>query len=829
MKKKQPQKIIMKFGGTSVGSPGAVKRVISLVSSSKEPVAGVVVSAFADVTNQLIMAARLASNGSKEYNKIFLEIADRHIETVHELISHSKIQKDTLEQVELMLEELESVLQGVYLIKESSPKIMDTILSYGERLSAYIIAQSFFDSGIKANYVDTRHLVKTDDSFGSARVLLEQTYKNISIYFAKSKQTIHIITGFLGSTVHDETTTIGRGGSDYTASLFGAALHVSKIEIWTDVDGVMTADPGKVSSAFSIPQMTYKEAMEMSHFGAKVIYPQTMIPAYTHKIPLVIRNTFNPSFVGTIISHETSNGYLIKGISSIENVTLVLVQGSGMRGTPGIAARLFTALARRNISIILITQASSEYTICFAIDPKDTLSAREAVEEEFIHEMRDGYIDPPIIKEQLSIIAVIGEQMRKTLGISGKLFTTLGSANVNINAIAQGSSERNISFVVGQKDEKKAVNAIHQAFFNGKDPKQIHVYLVGTGLIGSTLLEQINALKLIVQQENITLKVVGIANTKNMLFNQQGINLVSWKSALKEEGTTTSLSRFMQTIIKDPQANAIFVDCTTSDEIAQWYPKLLSATISVVTPNKKANSGSLTHYHAIRDAAHKTHAFFLYETNVCAGLPIVKRIHDLVATGDEIVTIEGVLSGTLSYIFNNFVGDKKFSEVVKEAQREGYTEPDPRDDLNGMDVGRKLLILAREIGLPLKLQDIAIENLVPQSCRNAKNVDDFFTKLVHEDDYFEKLKKQALREKKKLVYIGQIDVKNKTFACKLEMVDAHHPCYSLSGSDNIVSVTTKRYNKTPMVIKGPGAGAEVTADGVLSDIITVGKYYAYEK
>ena len=455
----------MKFGGTSVGSPEAIKQLITIVIASKEPVGGVVVSAFSKVTNQLVEAAKLAGKGNKRYLAVFSEIASRHTGTVSALIIDPSLKRETMQHVEAMLNELESVLQGVFLLKEVTPKILDVIMSYGERFSAYIIAQSFKDRKYEAEFLDARQIIKTDANFGSARVEIRQTQRNIRYLFRKSKNRIKIITGFIGSTQKNETTTFGRGGSDYTASLFGSSINAPKIEIWTDVDGVLTADPRKVKTSFTIDQMTFQEAMEMSHFGAKVIYPQTMVPAYIHKIPLVIRNTFHPEFKGTVISSKTKTNYLIKGISSIENVSLALVQGSGLRGRPGVAARLFSALASEDINIIFITQASSEYSICFSISPEDAEKAKHAIEEEFKHEMKDNLINPLSIEDKLTIVAVIGEQMRNTIGVAGKLFTTLSNAKINIAAIAQGSSERNISCVIASKDEAKALQEIHKAFF----------------------------------------------------------------------------------------------------------------------------------------------------------------------------------------------------------------------------------------------------------------------------------------------------------------------------------------------------------------------------
>lgn len=455
----------MKFGGTSVGSVRAIKQLISIVQSSKRPVSAIVVSAFSGITNQLIEAAMLASKRDNRYKAVFNDIAERHYKVIKEFISDKELRKEAVEEVGKTLSELDDLLHGIYLLKELSPKTLDIVMSFGERLSAYIIVQGFKKEKISAEFMDARSFVITDNTFGSARVDITTTYKKIAENFHKKSKAIKIVTGFIASTKKNETTTLGRGGSDYTASLIGAATNASKIEIWTDVDGVLTADPRKVHSAFTVTKMTYEEAMEMSHFGAKVIYPQTMLPAMLRDIPLVIRNTFNPAFEGTTIGVQTSSKFLIKGISSIENIALIQIQGSGMRGIPGIVARLFSALARHFINIILITQASSEYTVCFAIEPAAVIVAKEAIEEEFKHEIRDKLIDKPLIEENLLIIAVVGEQMRKTVGIAGKLFTTLANAHTNVVAIAQGSSERNISFVITQEDERKALAAIHNAFF----------------------------------------------------------------------------------------------------------------------------------------------------------------------------------------------------------------------------------------------------------------------------------------------------------------------------------------------------------------------------
>ena len=820
--KQKKQSIVMKFGGTSVGTPEAIKQVQAIVTESKNSVA-VIVSAFAGVTNLLIQTTEIASQHDKTYKKDLGKLIARHKETASTLIKDNERLIEANRYLDKLFVDLTSILRGIYLLKEVSPKILDLVMSYGERLSAYIIAQAFTDSGYKAEFIDSRKLVKTNATFGAAQVDTAVTYKNIQRYWKQSKYPYKIVTGFIASTESNETTALGRGGSDYSASLFGAALKATKIEIWTDVDGVLTADPRKVPSTFSLKHMTFMEAMEISYFGAKVIYPKTMIPAMKLGIPVIIRNTFNPTFAGTMINSTTDDSQKIKGISSVENIALVLIQGSGMRGTPGFAARLFGALARKGINIIFITQASSEYTICFAIKRAAINDAKSTIEEEFAHEIKDGLLDNPLIKDNLAVIAVIGEHMRHKQGVAGEIFTTLAKSRINIIAIAQGSSERNISFVVSQKDETIALQSLHHAFFEQHDHEST-IFLLGTGLIGSTLLSQIYSL-----QKNINTSVVikGIANSKKMLFSSEAVALSSWQKSL-EKGKPMVLKTFLDAVMSSQSTTTLFVDCTASKEIGEWYPKILNAGVSIVTPNKKANSSTMTLYRSIRKAMKASDTKFGYETNVCAGLPTIHTVRQLVETGDTIKTIEGVFSGTLSYIFSTFMKAQRFSEVVRQAQKNGYTEPDPRDDLNGMDVARKLLIMAREAGLSIELKDITVENLVPSSCRKAASIDAFFTALAKEDQHFSKQKEQAFKDGKKLVYIGKLDFANKEYSCKLTMVDSTHPFYSLSGSDNIVSITTKRYNKAPIVIKGPGAGAEVTAAGVLADILAISKSYENE-
>jgi len=813
---------ILKFGGSSVGTPEKIKNVCKIVCDLQEkqgPLA-VVVSAFQGVTDQLIETSKLAASRDEQYKKLLAELEEKHINFVKELVAIQN-QSSVLAEVKLRLNELEDVLRGVELIGELSDKSLDFVMSFGERLSAYIISQAFAEFDLPAQFLDTRDLIKTDNSFSSAWVDLKKSYQNLKDHFAGDLP-LQVITGFIGSTDKNETTTLGRGGSDYTASLLAAALQAAEVQIWTDVDGVLTANPKQVAKAFPQSQLTYAEAMELSHFGAKVIYPPTMQPCMEKNIPIRIKNTFNPQFAGTVIGGESkANGHLIKGISSISDIALLRVQGSGIIGVVGIASRLFGALAKESINVILITQASSEHSICLAIEAKQSHEAKKAIEEEFDLEIKAGQFDEVIVENSFSIVAIVGENMKKQPGVSARLFSALGKNGINIVAIAQGSSELNISVVISKKDEAKALNAIHQTFFLS-DEKTLPIFLVGPGLVGETFLKQVDEqLEYLEKGLGLEVNLVGIANSSKMLFDPAGISLIDWQNKLAEKGEPMSLRQYVDKMKDLGLANSVFVDCTASAEVVKYYVEILQAGISIVTPNKKANSGSWQDYLAPKLVAQKTGTKFLYETNVGAGLPVISTMHDLLMSGDKIEKVEGVLSGTLSYIFNSFDGSKKFSEIVKEAQQKGYTEPDPRDDLNGLDVARKLLILAREIGLEFEMENIEVENLVPESCRQAGSVEEFFSELKKHDDYFAEKIKKASGKGKALRYIATLE--GERAKVSLKEVDANHPFYFLSGSDNMVVFTTKRYNKTPLVVRGPGAGAEVTAAGVLADVLkTVG-------
>lgn len=811
---------VLKFGGSSVGTPDALTNAIEIITSSqKEDRLVVVVSAFRGVTDQLLHVAELASEGDQSYTEILHEIETRHYQTIKKVLP-AKGQSDVITEFKITFNELEDVLQGVSLIHELTPKTLDFIVGFGERFSALVLAACLNQKGIVARFTDTRPLIKTDNNYGSARVLVAQTYQNINSYMDHHDENVIVATGFIASTEKNESTTLGRGGSDYTASIFGSALSAEAIEIWTDVDGLMTADPRKVKRAFSVENASYEEAMELSHFGARVIYPPTIQPALKSGIPIVIKNTFRPEHPGTVIKKEIeARPGLIRGMSSIDDVSLITIRGSGMIGVSGVASRIFTALAKENINIILITQSSSEHTVSLAILPEQAGPAKKSIEREFEFELESDVIDEIKIEKDLSIIAVVGDNMRQIPGIAGRVFNALGRNGINIVAIAQGSSERNISFVVERKNERKAMNTLHDAFFLS-GVKTVNLFLVGVGLIGGTLLKLISEQAEVLYKEyQIDINLKGVANSRSMLLNEDSISLSDWEEQLDKQGKKMVLKDFVEEMKEMNLPNCMFIDCTASPDLQDVYEEILSQSISIVTPNKKANSSDQKFFDSLHQTAARHNCAFRYETNVGAGLPIIATIHELVTTGDGVERVEGVLSGTLSYIFNKFNGTTSFSEIVKEAREKGYTEPDPREDLNGHDVGRKLLILARVAGFELEMEDVEIQNLVPEKAKCAKSTEEFFEMLKDHDEEFENLRKEAGKEGKKLCYIARFEPGKAVV--RLEKIDESHPFFNLSGSDNIVALFTRHYSENPMVIKGPGAGAHVTAGGIIADILRV--------
>lgn len=817
---------VIKFGGSSVGSSEALKKVLSIIRSKIETEQlVVVVSALRSVTDELIEMSTIASRGDESYRSLLVSIEKRHFEIINELFPANS-RSEIITDYKLTLNELEDVLQGVFLIQELTAKTLDFIVGFGERFSAMILAALLNHHKIVALFTDARELIKTDENFGSARVLTAPTFQNIRDYAGQNGQSVLVVTGFISSTEKNESTTLGRGGSDYTASLFGAALQADAIEIWTDVDGLMTADPRKVKTAFSVEYASYEEAMELSHFGAKVIYPPTIQPALKSGIPILIKNTFKPEHPGTEISKEIKKGNgAIRGMSSIENVTLITLKGSGMIGVSGVSARLFGSLSRKNINIILITQSSSEHTITIAVMPGDAYVAKKTIETEFSHELQSESIDEIRLEQNLSVIAVVGDNMRQIPGIAGRVFNALGRNGINIVAIAQGSSERNISFVVDRKNEKKAMNTLHDAFFLS-GVKTMNLYLVGVGLIGSKLLDIVREqAKVLYDDYQLDMKLRGIANSSKMVLSEDPIGLHEWSEILGRDGKKMNLKQFVAEMKEMNLPNSVFIDCTASGDIQAVYEEVLSASISVVTPNKKANSSKQSFFNSLHQTARKHNAAYRYETNVGAGLPIIGTMNEMVTTGDSVIKIEGVLSGTLSYLFNHFDGSEGFSSLVKKAKENGYTEPDPREDLNGYDVGRKLLILCRVAGYNMEFEDIQIENLVPEKARNVSSVDDFFNTLKEYDDEFKKLLEQAKSADKKLCYIARFA--DGKAVVSLEKIDSSHPFYHLSGTDNILAIYSSHYDQNPLVVKGPGAGANVTAAGIIADILRVANTKAY--
>ncbi len=814
---------VLKFGGSSVAKPERIRGVVDILKKyySRGDRFTVVFSAFGGVTDSLIEMSTLAAKGDESYAGILAAFCQRHVDAANELLKGDLLNQ-VMPELENNNEVLKNLLYGIFLVREASPRTLDYVLSFGERSSAFIVAFAMKQAGIDASYLDARKVIKTDSSFGSAKVDFELSYEKIKEHYAQNPE-IQVVTGFVGSAKGGLTTTLGRGGSDYTAALIAAGLDAESIEIWTDVDGVLTADPRKVKKAFTIPSMTYAEAMEMSHFGAKVIYPPTLQPALLKKIPLYIKNTFNPDFEGTYISGERGETeQVITGISSISHISLLTLQGGGLFGVPGTAGRLFNALAQGGINIILITQGSSEHSISFAVQPQSAKAAKKLVEREFEYEMRSGLIEPVKNENDLAVVAVIGENMRYQPGIAGRLFQALGKNGINIVAIAQGSSELNISIVIPGEDESKALNALHEAFFLS-DTQVLNLYIVGAGLIGSTLLEQIQKQAAFLKDKRaLEVKVVGLANSKKMIFSETGLDLTDWKTILKDAETPMSMGAFVDKMKSLNLSNSIFVDNTASEKIAKYYENILGASISISTPNKVAASAPYLQYERIKHLAEKRGVLFQYETNVGAGLPVISTLNDLIVSGDRILKIEGVLSGSLSYIFNSFQSGVPFSQAVAEARALGYTEPDPRVDLNGLDVRRKLLILARETGAVLEMEEIEIHNFLPEVCQQAKTVDAFMDTLVETEAYFDNLRQEAQASGKTLRMLAKLENGKATIG--LESFDAKHPFYMLSGSDNMIVFTTERYKERPLVVQGPGAGAEVTAAGIFAEIIKIGHF-----
>lgn len=801
---------VLKFGGTSVGTAENIRKVKRIVESQNVDVI-VVVSALGGITDKILNAARKASIGSGDFHADLREIKNRHEEVIRLLFNGSGSIKQIVDK---LLDELEQILTGITLVGELTAKTLDRIAGIGERISSNIVAQ-FID----AERFDSSEFIRTDSNFGKAAVDFNITNKNIQEVFAGFKG-VAVVPGFISKNAKGEFTTIGRGGSDYTAAIIAAALNADILEIWTDVNGFMTADPRIISKAYTIPELTYSEAMELSHFGAKVIYPPTILPVYQKQIPILIKNTFEPENPGSLISHGAVNGTerIIKGISSISGIALVTLQGIGMVGVTGISMRLFSALAREDVNVILISQASSENSISIAIEEKAVEMAQNAIQTDFEKEILNGQINKIAIETDLSIVAIVGENMKHSTGIAGQLFSTMGKSGVNIIAIAQGASELNISWVVRNDVLRKTLNVVHESFFLSENV-ELNVFLMGIGTVGGNLLQQLQKQQeKLLKEKHLNIKLTGVANSRKMVFNRDGIDINSFRETLDKSDKTSSLQGFADGIKEMNIYNSVFVDCTASDVVATIYKDILQSNISIVTANKAAASSEYKNYAEIKKTAKQKGVKFLFETNVGAGLPIINTLNDLVNSGDKILKIEAVLSGTLNYIFNTISAEVPLSKTIKMAKDEGYSEPDPRIDLSGVDVARKVLILARESGYPIEMDEIHINRFIPDSFFNG-SLDDFWKNISELDSEFEKKRIKLAAENKRWRFVARFE--NEIAEVGLQEVDSKHPFYDLEGSNNLVMYTTERYHQFPMLIKGYGAGASVTAAGVFADLIKV--------
>ncbi|MET2985008.1 bifunctional aspartate kinase/homoserine dehydrogenase I [Aureibaculum conchae] len=809
---------VLKFGGTSVGSSKNIKKIIEIIASNKDEKQIIVVSAFAKVTNLLLEAAQLASIKKATYTSVIEEIRLIHNQIISELFTN-KDKNECLKFVNQKLIDLKSVLNSISLISELSAKSEANIVSYGELLSSFIITKALQVNSIDTIRKDTRELIITNTNYTSASVIFSITSKNIQSFFNSNNVQVTILPGFIASAENGDTTVLGRGGSDYTAAIIASALDANVLEIWTDVSGMFTANPSLVNQAIPIAQISYEEAMELSHFGAKVIYPPTIYPVLKKEIPIRIKNTLKPKDEGTLIS-KTSYGKKnpVKGISHIDNVTLITLEGSGMVGIPGFSKRLFETLATEKINVKLITQASSEHSICIGIDDSNANLAKTAIDNTFEFEILKGKIKPLEVEKNLSIIAIVGDNMKNHQGISGKMFGTLGKNNVNIRAIAQGASEKNISAVIAAKDVKKGINSLHERFFKNNN-KQLNLFITGVGNVGAKLIEQIEQQhQFLLENLNINIRIVGLSNSRQMVFDDEGLDLASWEEQLNN-GEKASLSNFLQKVKILNLRNSVFVDITANSNVAEMYPEYLKNSTAVVACNKIASSANYKKYKELKELSREYNVPYLFETNVGAGLPIIDTLNNLIASGDQILNIQAVLSGSLNFIFNNFNDNTEFYDVVKQAQHEGYTEPDPRIDLSGVDVARKILILARESGYELNLNEIENNSFLTDNNNKAASVDDFYNTLKKDANHFKGLLKSAKKNNCQLKYVAELF--NEKARVGLKEIPVGHPFYNLEGKDNIVMFYTKRYPEQPMIIKGAGAGADVTASGLFADIIKI--------
>ncbi|EJL73906.1 bifunctional aspartate kinase/homoserine dehydrogenase I [Chryseobacterium populi] len=808
---------VLKFGGTSVAHASAILKVENIIKKeSSDDKIVVVVSALHNVTDTLIKAAELASVADESYLQFIKGLEEKHLNLVKELIPISG-QSSWLSFVKKHFNDIEDLCNGIFILGEFTARIKDKITSYGEFLSSRIIAARLQFQGLDSSWMNAAEYIRTDNRYTHAKVDFEVTERNLKNYFEKNQSQITLVPGFIANDENGNATTLGRGGSDYTASVFASVLNAHELQIWTDVSGMMTADPRLVSNAKVISEISYQEAMELSHFGAKVLYPPTIQPVMIQNIDLRIKNTFEAEAPGTLISQhlKPQDQQIAVGISNMSNIVLLTLEGGGMVGVPGISAKLFQCLSHQNINVILITQSSSEHSITIAISEKDAYQAESAINSAFEDDLKLQRINPLKMESGLSVIALVGENMKSRSGVSAKMFGCLGNNGINIRAIAQGSSEKNISIVISEKDTRKAVNILHEEFFES-EVKQAHLYICGTGNVGTKLIQQIYSQNGYLNENlSVNLRIAGLSNSRKMAFSNQGIPEDRYKDAL-ENGETSSASQFTKELISRNLRNSVFIDLTASPEIPEIYEDLLKKSVNIVACNKIAAASDFESYKKLKDLAKKHNCKFFFETNVGAGLPIIGTINDLIRSGDRILSIQAVLSGTLNFVFNHYDGSTPFSEVVARAQKEGYTEPDPRLDLAGTDVARKILILAREAGYTLQFDEIKNTGFLPEECMQG-NVEHFYQMLLKYESHFKTLFDEARKQGKILKYVAEFE--NGKAKVGLQHIAPENDLYHLYGKDNIVILKTLRYSEQPLVVKGAGAGAEVTASGVFADII----------
>ena len=814
--------IVHKFGGSSVADAACFRRVADIIEASSNPREAVVISACRGVTDALLALVALAEKPDGNFPSAIEELQKRHEDLARSLVSPETCAV-YVEQLERDCRDIAGMLQTVRLIRSSTYTMRNVISGYGEIWSTRLFAPFLRERGKiegEVLWIDAREVIIVE--WGSLGPAVQWTVSetNLQRLVPPGFMGRLIVTGFVASTVKGIQTTLGRNGSDFSGSIFGALLSAEEIIIWTDVDGVLSADPRLVPNAQVIDQLSYNEAMELAYFGAKVIHPQTMEPAVARDIPIYIRNTFAPQKRGTLICAHPKSALKVKGITTIDSVALVNLEGAGMIGVPGTAHRLFGALRDSGISVILISQGSSEHSICFAIPEAQAVRAEEAVRRAFDAELHDGQIQHVEIALGMSILAVVGDGMAGTYGVAAKVFNSLSDAAISVRAIAQGASERNISVVVDGKGGAKALRAVHAAFY--LSPNTLSIGLIGPGTVGRVLLAQIATQIERLRALNLDIRVRGIATSKRMLLQETAVDLDNWEQDLAEAGVPLDLEKFANHVQADYVPHSVMIDCTASVEVCQNYVGWLTRGIHVVTPNKKANSGTLPYYRALQEAGRAAGTHYLYEATVGAGLPVIHTLRDLRETGDEITRIEGIFSGTLAYLFNVFDGSETFSSIVRAAKAKGYTEPDPRDDLSGMDVARKLIILGREMGLTLEMADVRVEGLVPQDLEKC-GVDEFMTRLPEFDATMAAMLADARQKSQVLRYVGRIDSDGKA-TVGLVRLDAKHAFANIALTDNVVRFATRRYCNNPLIVQGPGAGPEVTAAGVFSDLLRLSAY-----